>query len=145
YEDPPRGSTANSCTSPSRGRRPRKGNRRPPPQAATLCHTMVIGSRCGSRLYRAASEDGSWSGNFVAVDVGYLSAVGAGALSFLSPCVLPLVPPYLCYMAGVSMDDFRAQPEPGAGGGAAVAAVGPARMALFGAAFAFVLGFSTVF
>ncbi len=81
----------------------------------------------------------------MAVDVGYLSAVGAGALSFLSPCVLPLVPPYLCYMAGVSMDDFRARPEPGAGGGAAVAAVGPARMALFGAAFAFVLGFSTVF
>ena len=44
----------------------------------------------------------------MALDVGYVSAVGAGALSFLSPCVLPLVPPYLCYMAGVSVDDFRA-------------------------------------
>ena len=43
----------------------------------------------------------------MAVDIGYLSAVGAGALSFLSPCVLPLVPPYLCYMAGVSVEDFR--------------------------------------
>ena len=43
----------------------------------------------------------------MAIDIGYMSAVGAGALSFLSPCVLPLVPPYLCYMAGVSIDDFR--------------------------------------
>lgn len=79
----------------------------------------------------------------MAVDVGYLSAVGAGAISFLSPCVLPLVPPYLCYMAGVSMDDFRAD-ETGGGGAAAVAA-SPARLALMNASFAFVLGFSTVF
>ena len=43
----------------------------------------------------------------MAVDVGYLSAVGAGAISFLSPCVLPLVPPYLCYMAGISVEQFR--------------------------------------
>lgn len=71
----------------------------------------------------------------MAVDVGYLSAVGAGALSFLSPCVLPLVPPYLCYMAGVTVDDFRE-------GRAAPTAQ---RSALAGAAIAFVLGFSTVF
>lgn len=70
------------------------------------------------------------------LDIGYLSAVGAGALSFLSPCVLPLVPPYLCYMAGISVDDFR-----GDGTETAVAA----RTALLGAALAFVLGFSTVF
>ncbi|MGD9914549.1 MAG: cytochrome c biogenesis CcdA family protein [Rhizobiaceae bacterium] len=86
----------------------------------------------------------------MAVDVGYLSAVGAGALSFLSPCVLPLVPPYLCYMAGVSVDDFR-------NGGAAVAGVdapGAAtarpvaagvRKSLVLASLAFVLGFTTVF
>lgn len=74
----------------------------------------------------------------MAVDVGYLSAVGAGAISFLSPCVLPLVPPYLCYMAGVSMDDFRAN--------AAAEGKSPAaRAALIGAALAFVLGFTTVF
>ena len=71
----------------------------------------------------------------MAVDVGYLSAVGAGALSFLSPCVLPLVPPYLCYMAGVTVEDFR-------GGRAAPI---PGRSALAKAAIAFVLGFSTVF
>ncbi|TAN08793.1 MAG: cytochrome c biogenesis protein CcdA [Rhizobiaceae bacterium] len=71
------------------------------------------------------------------VDVGFVSAVGAGALSFLSPCVLPLVPPYLCYMAGVSVDDFR-----GADSGAATRG---ARLALGVASVAFVLGFSTVF
>lgn len=75
----------------------------------------------------------------MAVDVGYASAVAAGALSFLSPCVLPLVPPYLCYMAGVSMDDFRGQ--------AATAGPAPtrARAALVGSSVAFVLGFTTVF
>lgn len=74
----------------------------------------------------------------MAVDVGYLSAIGAGAISFLSPCVLPLVPPYLCYMAGVSVDDFRSE------NGAAVARSG-IRVALVAASLAFVLGFSTVF
>lgn len=70
-------------------------------------------------------------------DIGLVSAVAGGALSFLSPCVLPLVPPYLCYMAGVSVDDFRAagseQPAPAA------------RRALVVASLAFVLGFTTVF
>ncbi|PSM19829.1 MULTISPECIES: cytochrome c biogenesis CcdA family protein [Nitratireductor] len=73
----------------------------------------------------------------MAIDVGYASAVGAGALSFLSPCVLPLVPPYLCYMAGVSVEDFR--------DGNAAAQVTRTKLALLGAAAAFVLGFSTVF
>ncbi|MGY6710522.1 MAG: cytochrome c biogenesis CcdA family protein [Rhizobiaceae bacterium] len=82
----------------------------------------------------------------MAIDVGYASAVMAGAISFLSPCVLPLVPPYLCYMAGVSMEDFRAESRPVAGGGGAAAvAVNPARLALMSAALAFVLGFTTVF
>ncbi|QPC87709.1 cytochrome c biogenesis protein CcdA [Mesorhizobium sp. NBSH29] len=71
----------------------------------------------------------------MAIDVGYISAVGAGALSFLSPCVLPLVPPYLCYMAGVSVEDFRAEATAKAG----------ARKALIAASIAFILGFSTVF
>ncbi len=73
----------------------------------------------------------------MALDIGYVSAIGAGALSFLSPCVLPLVPPYLCYMAGVSVDDFR-------GEAAATARTG-ARAPLVAASLAFVLGFSTVF
>lgn len=82
----------------------------------------------------------------MAIDVSYVSAIGAGALSFLSPCVLPLVPPYLCYMAGVSMDDFRRDPGliKQGDGTAAVAATAP-RLALMTASVAFVLGFSTVF
>lgn len=73
----------------------------------------------------------------MAIDIGYVSAVGAGAVSFLSPCVLPLVPPYLCYMAGVTVEDFRADGD--------VAARGGARTALLASSLAFVLGFSTVF
>lgn len=73
----------------------------------------------------------------MALDVGYFSAVGAGALSFLSPCVLPLVPPYLCYMAGVSVDDFRAD-------AGQVAKTG-IRNVLLATSLAFVFGFSTVF
>lgn len=42
-------------------------------------------------------------------EISLLTAIFAGALSFLSPCVLPLVPPYLCYMAGVSVDDFKSE------------------------------------
>ncbi len=34
-------------------------------------------------------------------------ALFAGILSFLSPCVLPIVPPYLAYMSGISMGDLR--------------------------------------
>ena len=73
----------------------------------------------------------------MAIDVGYLTAVGAGAISFLSPCVLPLVPPYLCYMAGVSVDDFR--------GSAQTATLSSSRRILLLTALAFVLGFTTVF
>ena len=73
----------------------------------------------------------------MALDIGYVSAVGAGAISFLSPCVLPLVPPYLCYMAGVSVDDFRAEAQ--------TAARPAARTALLASSLAFVLGFTTVF
>ncbi|MDQ0320285.1 cytochrome c-type biogenesis protein [Pararhizobium capsulatum DSM 1112] len=70
-------------------------------------------------------------------DISLWTAVLAGALSFLSPCVLPLVPPYLCYMAGVSVDQFR--------GGESGVAVASTRRAVFGAAFLFTLGFATVF
>ena len=68
-------------------------------------------------------------------DLTYPAAVLAGALSFLSPCVLPLVPPYLCYMAGVSAEDLKS--------GAPVNSTSFAR--LIGTSVVFVLGFSTVF
>ncbi len=69
-------------------------------------------------------------------DVSIWTAVLAGALSFLSPCVLPLVPPYLCYMAGVSVDQFRGGDD---------ATVGGTRRAVLPAALFFTLGFATVF
>ncbi len=60
-----------------------------------------------------------------------LIALAAGFLSFVSPCVLPIVPPYLAYMSGVSVTEL--------GDGAA-----PRRGPLL-AAGCFVLGLSTVF
>lgn len=73
----------------------------------------------------------------MALDISYATALGAGALSFLSPCVLPLVPPYLCYMAGVTVDEFR--------GDTVEKKAGAVRGALITASLAFVLGFTTVF
>lgn len=60
-----------------------------------------------------------------------LVALFAGVLSFLSPCVLPIVPPYLAYMGGISMAEMS-------GSGMA------RRRAVLPAVF-FVLGLSTVF
>jgi len=70
-------------------------------------------------------------------DISYWSALGAGALSFLSPCVLPLVPPYLCYMAGVSVEEFRNPDAAGAGTAS--------RRAVMSSSLFFTLGFATVF
>ena len=39
-----------------------------------------------------------------------LVALAAGIISFLSPCVLPIVPPYLAYMSGVSLAEMEAAP-----------------------------------
>ncbi len=58
-------------------------------------------------------------------------AVIAGLLSFLSPCVLPIVPPYLAYMAGASVEDLRVGES--------------ADRRVVQAAVCFVLGLSTVF
>src|SRR5437879_2646310 len=46
---------------------------------------------------------GSWASRMSA-DVTVFAAFLAGILSFLSPCVLPLVPPYLIYLAGTSLE-----------------------------------------
>ncbi len=40
-------------------------------------------------------------------EVAFFSALFAGFISFISPCVLPLVPPYLCYMAGSSISQLN--------------------------------------
>ncbi len=68
------------------------------------------------------------------MDVSYLGAVLAGLLSFLSPCVLPLVPPYLAWIAGVSLNEISdAEPDPAA------------RRRVTLTALVFALGFATVF
>ena len=63
----------------------------------------------------------------------------AGLLSFLSPCVLPLVPPYLTYLAGTSLDEITASAD-----GTATINSSIKRRALVNAGF-FVLGFTCVF
>ncbi|MFN4154606.1 MAG: cytochrome c biogenesis CcdA family protein [Paracoccaceae bacterium] len=60
-----------------------------------------------------------------------LIALAAGVLSFLSPCVLPIVPPYLAYMGGISMGDMRDNAS--------------ARRRVIIPALFFVMGLSTVF
>lgn len=68
-------------------------------------------------------------------DVSWLGALGAGLLSFVSPCILPIVPPYLCFLAGVSLDELTGSGERAPG----------ARRRIVLAALAFALGFGTVF
>lgn len=41
------------------------------------------------------------------LDISYAGAALAGLLSFFTPCILPMVPFYLCYMAGLSMNQLR--------------------------------------
>ncbi len=43
------------------------------------------------------------------LDISFLGAATAGILSFFTPCVLPMVPFYLCYMAGISMNELRGE------------------------------------
>ena len=66
-------------------------------------------------------------------DISLPAAVGAGLLSFLSPCVLPLAPPYLCYLAGTSVEALADEGET------------RARRDIFIASLLFVAGFATVF
>jgi cytochrome c-type biogenesis protein len=69
------------------------------------------------------------------IDAGLLPAMivalTAGLISFLSPCVLPIVPPYLAYMSGVTLNEIEG--------------TGAARRKAIVTALFFVLGLSTVF
>jgi cytochrome c-type biogenesis protein len=69
------------------------------------------------------------------LDISYAGAALAGLLSFFTPCILPMVPFYLCYMAGISMSELR---EDGA------IATG-AQKRLVVSAICFALGVSTIF
>ena len=70
----------------------------------------------------------------MAADVTIFYALFAGLVSFLSPCVLPLVPPYLVYLAGTSLERLaEKEPPPRVRRDTVLAAV------------LFVAGFSTIF
>lgn len=69
----------------------------------------------------------------MSTEISLPAAVLAGLLSFLSPCVLPLVPPYLCFLAGTTLEDLQS-------GDAA-----RTRRDSLLASLLFVAGFSTVF
>src|SRR6201999_4261168 len=62
------------------------------------------------------------------------AALLAGLVSFLSPCVLPLVPPYLVYLTGATIEHIESDDH-----------VAASRRAVMLSALLFVLGFSTVF
>jgi cytochrome c-type biogenesis protein len=64
-------------------------------------------------------------------DVSLAAAFLAGLVSFLSPCVLPLVPGYISMLSGIGMEQLRQGQQPRGG--------------LFASALAFVMGFSVVF
>lgn len=67
-------------------------------------------------------------------NVSIPAALIAGLVSFLSPCVLPLVPPYLVYLTGATIEHVESN-EP----------VAASRRAVMLSAALFVLGFSTIF
>ncbi len=64
-------------------------------------------------------------------DVSLAAAFLAGLVSFLSPCVLPLVPGYISMLSGIGMEQLRQGQQPRGG--------------LFSSALSFVIGFSVVF
>ena len=66
-------------------------------------------------------------------EISYLYVVIAGLLSFLSPCVLPIVPGYLCFMAGTNLDKLQLDEGD------------EIKKKVFSFSLSFVFGFSTVF
>ena len=78
-------------------------------------------------------------------NVTLLAAFGAGLLSFISPCVLPLIPGYLSYISGLSLDEMRGTPVVAGGSAIAVARTVAARRQVVLSSLAFILGFSLVF
>src|SRR5579871_4270508 len=67
-------------------------------------------------------------------NVSVPAALIAGLISFLSPCVLPLVPPYLIYLTGATIEHLEHEET-----------IAASRRAVMMSAALFVLGFSTVF
>ena len=69
------------------------------------------------------------------MEITFFGAFVAGLLSFVSPCVLPLIPAYISFLGGASLGQLTEE------GGVDSAT----QRRVFYSAFAFVLGFSTIF
>ena len=69
----------------------------------------------------------------------FIAAFVAGILSFISPCVLPLIPGYLSYISGVTLDDMQGT------GSAGAAVIATSRRRVLVASIFFILGFTVVF
>lgn len=85
-------------------------------------------------------------------NVSLFGAFVAGVLSFISPCVLPLIPGYLSFISGVSLEEMRGMPLAAAAGGGASALSAPsaaisdaAKRQVIVTSLFFILGFSLVF
>jgi cytochrome c-type biogenesis protein len=82
-------------------------------------------------------------------NVSLFGAFIAGVLSFISPCVLPLIPGYLSFISGVSLEEMRGMPlAAGAGGGTVAMTPGvtaAAKRQVIVTSLFFILGFSLVF
>ena len=68
------------------------------------------------------------------MDTSFWGAFVAGFFSFLSPCILPIIPPYLCFITGLSLDQITEKSR-----------TSSTVMKIFFSALAFVMGFSVVF
>ncbi|NBT30376.1 MAG: cytochrome c biogenesis protein CcdA [Rhodobacteraceae bacterium] len=68
-------------------------------------------------------------------DISYMGALLAGLLSFFTPCILPMVPFYLSYMAGISMNELKDDGKINAG----------AQRRLLISAIAFAAGVTSIF
>ncbi len=68
------------------------------------------------------------------MDITFYGTFLAGIISFLSPCILPIIPPYICFLAGMSLDQVTAEGK----------SFNVGRKIML-SALAFVFGFATVF
>lgn len=81
-------------------------------------------------------------------NVSLFGAFIAGVLSFISPCVLPLIPGYLSFISGVSLEEMRGMTPVAAGGGTVAVNAGvsaAAKRQVIITSLFFILGFSLVF
>lgn len=81
----------------------------------------------------------------MAENVTVIAAFVAGVLSFISPCVLPLIPGYLSYISGVTLEEMEGKAAAASGAAVAVAAPPHVRRRVLVTSLAFVVGFSLVF